>query len=348
MLFGKTTFVVFEGVDGSGKSTLIKAVTDKLAEDGQHKFVTMREPDCQSLPKLNEVLRGTLADENIDPVSEILLHGVYRRENVDKIIKPNIDNKVSVISDRFALTTWCFNVYPFKDSNPALADLFMGLSPFIFGEGLPEPLTFYLDTPLDVCRERLLASGKPLDRYESNAEYQAMVAEGYSQIAQSPSVAVLDGTKTIDELVVDVLAIIEAHSLKQLVEIETMREELDKAVDPATISEEPEAADLESEPANTLTVEEAANDYVTYILSTLHRISVQSHEDPAPDEFHKYKSIIKEILAHVLEGLDDPIGALTTDEGRSQLGDQIIPVIAYKHRYGNWEKFLASKSKKAE
>lgn len=351
MLFGKTTFVVFEGLDGSGKTTLSEAVAAKLAETPENKFVTMREPGCKSLPAFDEVLRGTLADENIDQVTEILLHAAYRRENVSKFIKPNLDGGVSVITDRFMLSTWCLNVYPFKDEQPELADLFMGTSPYVLGQGIPEPITFFIDIPMELSRERLAASGKNLDRYEADEAYQATVHESYMQVAQSPSVVTLDGTKPVSELVDDVIKVISDYNAKKLAEIEEMRLALE--AEPEVLAEEPNVepeVEGEAEPVkeHTLTVEEAAHNYLEHILVTIHRIGVQSQENPAADEYLKYRDIIKDILSTVLDRVEDPIETLTSEEGRKELDDQILPVIIYKHRFDKWEEFLKTKKEKAE
>lgn len=339
MLFNHKTFICFEGADGSGKTTLMRSVIDKLHELGETNFVELVEPGCKTLPELDAVLRPILRDPDLDPVTEVLLHQAYRRENVNKTIQPALDAGISVISDRFSLSTWCMNVYPFKEDLPHLADLFMGTSPYVFGEGLQEPLTFLLDVDAETRMERLKASGKSLDRYESDPEYFAKVSEAYAELAENPSIITLDGTMSTDELADLVIKTVRDYNNKQTEKIAELRERLNSD-EPEPTSEE-SAGDATEELVEELagekiSLEELVYAYVERTLQTLKLIESQSGEVPVENEFEQYRDFIYDVVTTILKGVENPLQSMQTEDDLKGLDNQIIPTIIYKRRYEQW------------
>ena len=339
MLFNHKTFICFEGADGSGKTTLMRSVIDKLHELGETNFVELVEPGCKTLPELDAVLRPILRNPDLDPVTEVLLHQAYRRENVNKTIQPALDAGISVISDRFSLSTWCMNVYPFKDTAPHLADLFMGTSPYVFGEGLQEPLTFLLDVDSETRMERLKASGKQLDRYESDPEYFELVSQAYADLAENPSIIALDGTKSTEELTDIVIDTVREYNTKQIEKIAALREKLNSdAAAPEVEESINDSAETLAETIETekVSLEELVYAYVERTLQTLKLIESQSGEVPVENAFEEYRDFIYDIVTTILKGVENPLQSMQTEDDIKGLDNQIIPTIIYKRRYEQW------------
>jgi len=124
------TFIVLDGPDFSGKSTLMEAFLSRLSDSGQA-FVALREPgDEVGKPSLAEDIRKALLSERVEtvhPETDILLHTGYRMQNVKNIIIPGLEAGKWVISDRFIFSTWCLNVQAHIDTHPHLVDLMYGL-----------------------------------------------------------------------------------------------------------------------------------------------------------------------------------------------------------------------------
>lgn len=100
-------FIVFEGGDGTGKSTQIKLVEQYLKEKG-FDVLTTREPGgvCAA-----EKIREVILNEDIDPVTEALLFASARREHLVKKVKPAIESGKIVLCDRFVYSSLAYQGY---------------------------------------------------------------------------------------------------------------------------------------------------------------------------------------------------------------------------------------------
>ena len=100
-------FIVFEGLDHSGKSTLISALSKKLQKTDID-FVLTREPGGTAL---GEQIRNVVLNpygEHISPETEILLISASRRDHIEKVIVPALDAGKWVLCDRFWPSTTAF------------------------------------------------------------------------------------------------------------------------------------------------------------------------------------------------------------------------------------------------
>lgn len=94
--------IVFEGLDGSGKSTQLPRLAARLRAAGQRVVETGEPYDCPAGRRIRELARrdgGASAREELDLFSE------QRREHVRKVIQPALDAGQVVLSDRYYLST---------------------------------------------------------------------------------------------------------------------------------------------------------------------------------------------------------------------------------------------------
>ena len=96
----KGLFIVFEGGEGSGKTTQCKLLKSYLEEKG-HKAIITREPGGTPT---GEKIRDILKDPKLEktPLSELMLFNASRNCHVEQKILPEIKNGTMVISDRFS------------------------------------------------------------------------------------------------------------------------------------------------------------------------------------------------------------------------------------------------------
>lgn len=100
-------FIVFEGPDGSGKTTQIKLLTERLKEDG-FDVVNTREPGGTNI---SEKIRQILLDpqnKELCSKAEALLYAAARAQHVEELIKPQLAAGKIVISDRFVDSTLAY------------------------------------------------------------------------------------------------------------------------------------------------------------------------------------------------------------------------------------------------
>ena len=98
-----TDYLAFEGVDGSGKTSYIEALSSHL-EKKSINFKIVREPGGS---KLGEGIRDLLLSHvyTVEPLTEALLFSANRANLISEIIKPSIENGIKIISDRSAYSS---------------------------------------------------------------------------------------------------------------------------------------------------------------------------------------------------------------------------------------------------
>ena len=104
----KNPIIVFEGIEGSGKTTLINYVC-KYLKKKRRKFIKLREPGGS---EFSEKIRKLILNSKskLNPKRDLLLYLAARSENIEKIIKPNYRKKIILI-DRFVDSTIAYQHY---------------------------------------------------------------------------------------------------------------------------------------------------------------------------------------------------------------------------------------------
>src|SRR5262245_35162902 len=164
-------FLVVEGTEGAGKSTLVKGLAARLTETGINP-VLVREPGGTSVA---EAIRSILLDpeQTIEPVSELLLFLAARADLVSKVIAPALAAGQTVLADRFQLSTEAYQC----GGRGLPPSLFMDANRAATG-GLHPDLTLVLDLPTELGFQRISAKGQRLDRIEqAGKEFHARVSE---------------------------------------------------------------------------------------------------------------------------------------------------------------------------
>ena len=190
-------FLAFEGLDGSGKSTLIKNLELHLKQAGIS-FITTREPGGTDL---GEELRGIiLKDQDPAPCAkaELLLYEAIRAQHVEIKIKPNLDKGTWVISDRFTASSIAFQA----GGRKIIQSEIEWLNNFATSNLAPD-ITVLLDISYEDSQKRMLNNNRDTkDRIEKECEsFHKGVRQSYlAQAENNPSWLVLDACKSEDEL----------------------------------------------------------------------------------------------------------------------------------------------------
>ena len=103
-------FITFEGVEGSGKSTAMKAIAAWLKEQGRDVLCT-REPGGTALGATLRTLMLDTRNKNITPGAELFLYLADRSQHVAEVIRPALKEGKVVLSDRYADSTIVYQGY---------------------------------------------------------------------------------------------------------------------------------------------------------------------------------------------------------------------------------------------
>ena len=194
-------FIVFEGLDACGKSTLIEKVTQSL-QNMQMDPLVLRDPGATELgERLRDLILSTKSEPPV-PKAETLLYQAARVQMVEKKIKPALKEGRWVLCDRFYSSTVAFQSYARGLDRQDIDSL----NEFVAGDAKPD-LFILIDISLEESQRRKTSraqdSGVKMDRLELEAQqFQQKVKQGYDeQAAANPkNWLVLDGTLTPDQL----------------------------------------------------------------------------------------------------------------------------------------------------
>ena len=156
----KGKFITFEGVDGAGKSTHIDAVISFL----ESKNISVKRTREPGGTKLGEKLRELLLHDEMDPETETLLMFAARRQHIAEIIKPNLDEGIFVVSDRFTDATYAYQYGGKQVAYSKIQTLEAWVHP-----DLKADLTLLFDLPVEKSIDRLKKNRTP-DKFEKESE----------------------------------------------------------------------------------------------------------------------------------------------------------------------------------
>ena len=186
---GRGKFISFEGGEGSGKSTQIKLLADRLAAAKLRAIVT-REPGGSLGAEIIRHLVLSGMGKLLGPDAETLLFAAARDDHVRTVIQPALSQGTWVLCDRFSDST---RAYQGRLGNVAPGVL-NAMQRVTIGDLKPD-LTIILDVPVEVGLKRAAArrrAGAP-DRFEAeDIKFHQELRDAYRQIAaEDPNRCVL-------------------------------------------------------------------------------------------------------------------------------------------------------------
>jgi dTMP kinase len=178
----KGYFIVFEGIEGAGKTSQIEQIREWIVTGGLGKpldVIQTREPGGT---ELGQKLRSLLLNDHslhIDYRSELLLYAADRAQHVNQFLKPQLEAGKIILCDRFIDSTTAYQGY----GRGLDLDLIQQLNA-IASDGLESDLTFWLDVEVETGLQRVQKRGKR-DRLEkADFNFHQRVRTGYQVLAE--------------------------------------------------------------------------------------------------------------------------------------------------------------------
>jgi len=194
----KGIFITFEGPEGSGKTSVIKAVETALKQRGIDVLVT-REPGGVAI---SEQIRQLLLDvdkKEMDPRTEALLFAASRRQHVIEVINPALKEGKVVVCDRYVDSSLAYQGH----GRGLGIDEVYRINHFAIDGTLPD-LTLFIDVPPSIGLNRVFANGRNVDRLDlESMAFHEKVYEGYCILVKRfpERIRAIDGTKPLERVV---------------------------------------------------------------------------------------------------------------------------------------------------
>jgi dTMP kinase len=177
---GRGRFISFEGGEGSGKSTQIRILAERL-DAAKLRAIVTREPGGSPGAEIIRHLLLSGMGKLLGPEAETLLFAAARDDHVRTVIKPALSQGVWVLCDRFSDSTRAYQGRLGK----VAPEIMNAMERVTIGNLKPD-LTLILDVPVEVGLQRAAArrgSGAP-DRFEAeDVKFHQQLRDAYRQIA---------------------------------------------------------------------------------------------------------------------------------------------------------------------
>ncbi len=195
-------FITFEGVEGCGKTTQIKLLSELLSARGIRAVLTREPGGCPIADKIRAIL---LDAENraLAPLAELMLYAAARAQHVTEVISPALEAGQIVLCDRFCDATVAYQSFGRGIDRGIIDNLNRHAC-----QGVSPDLTVLVDCDprvgLERARRRIEATSGPREeRFElEELAFHNQVRAGYLQLAadEPDRFIIIDGSSCIEEI----------------------------------------------------------------------------------------------------------------------------------------------------
>lgn len=197
----KINFITFEGIDGSGKSTILKELSKIIIDLKITKeiFIT-REPGGTPLA---EKIREVIIKNEMLPYTEALLYAASRCEHVNNVIIPAIKRNAIVFCDRYVESSICYQGFM-----KGLGEKNIKFINKLATQDTKPDLIFFLNVSIQTSNERMNTNRKDsMDRFDKmENNYKKILIDAYKKIlSKNKNVIFIDAEKSINEIIDEII-----------------------------------------------------------------------------------------------------------------------------------------------
>ena len=196
----KNFFIAFEGIDGSGKSTQVKLLSEKLKQEGFKIYTTFEPTDSPIGSVIKNIFRHRIEADHRT------IAGLYVADRLDHLLnKTNgilkkTEEGYTVITDRYY-----FSSYAYQGTHMSLDWVIQANS--LSAELLRPDLTIFIDVPPEVSMQRLSEGRDMIQLYESLENLhnvRAKYFEAFDKLKNDENIFIVDGNRSFEDIFNDV------------------------------------------------------------------------------------------------------------------------------------------------
>ncbi|MFH1711187.1 MAG: dTMP kinase [Nanoarchaeota archaeon] len=193
-------FIVFEGIDGCGKTTQIFLLASHLYSLSKYNHILITR-EAYKDRKIREVLKQDESKDKADKLTELFVQD--RKEHITDLITPGLNKNVIVISDRYKYSTICFQAAQRQDVNELIK----------MHDNMPIPdFIFILDVPAGVAFERINLRNKAVNKtetnkFEENSNFLEKTRQNYLKLKEllpEENIILIDGSLSPEKVFLEI------------------------------------------------------------------------------------------------------------------------------------------------
>ncbi len=192
----KSKFIVFEGIDGSGKSTLSSMLYNKMNEQSLDVYKTFEPTDSPFGSVIRNILnKRIVADEKTIGAMFVADRLDHLTNNSNGIVK-YLDDNTHVISDRYYYSSYAYHV-------PHLSLDYVINANSVCADILRPDIVFFIDISVEESMRRMNTSRKFLDLFENEERIRTTRQNYYNAIereGKKDNVVIINGERTVEEV----------------------------------------------------------------------------------------------------------------------------------------------------
>lgn len=193
----KGLFVTFEGGEGSGKTTVVNGLTERLIKDGYEIIITREPGGCP----VSEKIRGfILENDTMHPLTEAALYAASRKQHCVEVIEPALNKGAIILCDRYVHSNMVYQGYVYKGKEGIDEILQLNRDMNVC---MPD-ITFFLDVLPETGLRRIEKNGREINRFDlKGLKFHNKVYDGYKYMQKNNMFYSIDASKKNYEDVID-------------------------------------------------------------------------------------------------------------------------------------------------
>lgn len=202
----KGKFIVFEGIDGSGKSTQVSLLAERLKQEGVSCYTTMEPTDSLIGSLIHQIMIGRVKADNR------VIAGLFVADRLDHLLNEvdgivsKIDAGTTVITDRY-----CFSSYAYQSVDMPMEWVIRANEQ---SSGILRPaVTIFIDISPDIAMERIAKNRDHQELFEKKSRLEQVrknYMKAFQLLEKEEKVVIIDGSQTPEEIAADVWKVVKA------------------------------------------------------------------------------------------------------------------------------------------
>lgn len=194
----KIKFIVFEGIDGCGKSTQIKKIIAYLFDKNKHTHIVLTRNPYKDVNIRPILLKDTDPMKKSSLLADLFI--ADRRKHAQDLILPNIKKNHLVICDRYMLSTIAYQGAQGIDMQELMNKQ----------KDLPKPdITFVIDVPAKIATSRMKKElSRKEHKFEANLKFLEKTRQNYLKLTKQKvfkNIFIVDGTQKPEEVFTNII-----------------------------------------------------------------------------------------------------------------------------------------------